>query len=98
VDNAADEVHEGIGAGTDIVSASVNYALQAGQEVEILRADIGVTTGLVLTGNEFDNRIIGGTGDDMLNGGAGDDFLGGDHGTDVMFGGVGDDIFVVDNA
>jgi Ca2+-binding RTX toxin-like protein len=98
VDNAADEVHESIGAGTDIVSAKVNYALQAGQEVEILRADVGVTTGLVLTGNEFDNRITGGDGNDMLNGGAGDDFLDGDAGADVMSGGVGNDTYIVDNA
>ena len=37
-----------------ISSAGVNYALQAGQD-GILLPDIGVTTGLVLTGNKFDN-------------------------------------------
>jgi Ca2+-binding RTX toxin-like protein len=75
VDNAADEVHENIGAGTDIVFASVNYALQAGQEVEILRVDVGVTAGLVLVGNEFDNKIIGGDGNDSVFGGRGDDVV-----------------------
>ena len=54
VDNAADKVFEAVGGGTDNVYASVNYALQAGQEVEALRANAGAT-GLILTGNEFNN-------------------------------------------
>ena len=35
VDNAADKVFEAVGGGSDTVFASVNYTLQAGQEVEI---------------------------------------------------------------
>ena len=56
VDNAADKATEAAGAGTDTVYASVNYALQAGQEVEALRANAGAT-GLILTGNEFNNTL-----------------------------------------
>ena len=56
-----------MGGGTDTVYASVNYALQAGQEVEYLRANAGAT-GLILTGNEFNNTISVG-GNDTLNGG-----------------------------
>ena len=37
VDNAADEVTEAVGDGTDTVYASVSYTLAAGSEVEILR-------------------------------------------------------------
>ena len=73
VDNAADQVIEAVGGGTDKVYASVNYALQAGQEVETLRANAGAT-GLTLTGNEFNNLLVGLTGNDTLNGGmAGND-------------------------
>ena len=59
VDNAADKVFEAVGGGTDTVFASVNYALQAGQEVEVLRANAGAT-GLILTGNEFNNYLWSG--------------------------------------
>ena len=51
VDNAGDVVTETAGQGTDTVMASVNYALAAGSEVEVLRAS--GATGLTLTGNEF---------------------------------------------
>ena len=43
VDNGADQVFEAVGGGTDTVWASVNYTLQAGQEVEFLRANAGST-------------------------------------------------------
>jgi serralysin len=41
VDNALDKVFEAVGGGIDTVFASVNYALQVGQEVEFLRANAG---------------------------------------------------------
>ncbi|HET7882024.1 MAG TPA: hypothetical protein VFL55_14150, partial [Acetobacteraceae bacterium] len=106
VDNAADVVTEKAGEGTDTVYASVNYALRAGSEVEFLRANAGATP-LALTGNEFANTIVGGTGNDTLNGGAGndtlnggagDDTLNGGTGIDSMTGGVGNDTYLVDNA
>ena len=72
-----------MGGGTDTVYASVNYALQAGQEVESLRANAGAT-GLTLTGNEFNNTLVGGSGNDTLNGGGGNDTLNGLAGADDM--------------
>ena len=61
VDNAADKVNEAAGQGTDTAYASVSYALQAGQQIEFLRANAGAT-GLILTGNEFNNTVVGGAG------------------------------------
>ncbi len=58
VDNVDDVVTENLHEGTDTVFASVNYALQAGQEVEI-SARQRRCTGLILTGNEFNNTIVG---------------------------------------
>ena len=97
VDNAADKATEAVGAGTDTVYAGVNYALQAGQEVEALRANAGAT-GLILTGNEFNNTLVGGSGNDTLNGGGGNDTLNGLAGADNMSGGAGNDVYYVDNA
>jgi Ca2+-binding RTX toxin-like protein len=61
VDNAADVVNETVGGGTDTVMASANYALTAGSEIEILRANAGAT-GLSLTGTASVNRLVGGAG------------------------------------
>ena len=91
VDNAADKVFEAVGGGNDTVFASVNYALQAGQEVETLRGFAGAT-GLILTGNEFNNLLVGLTGNDTLNGGDGNDALAGGNGNDTLNGGNGNDI------
>jgi Ca2+-binding RTX toxin-like protein len=96
VDNAADVVTEAVGQGNDTVFAMVSYALQAGSEVETMR--VNVTTGLTLTGNEFNNTIIGNTGNDTLFGGAGNDVLSGLAGADTMSGGTGNDTYTVDNA
>src|SRR5713226_4762054 len=105
VDNSGDTVTEAVGGGNDTVYASVNYTLQAGQEVENLIANAG-TTGLTLTGNEFNNTITGGAGNDTLNGGAGNDTLNGGAGNDTldggtgadrMAGGAGNDTYYVDN-
>ena len=58
VDNAGDVVTEAVGQGTDTVFATVSYALAAGSEVETLQIERR-STGLTLTGNEFNNTIIG---------------------------------------
>ena len=114
VDNALDVVTERVGEGTDMVSASANYSLAAGSEIEILK--VNTATGLTLTGNEFANTMLGNNGndtliggagndtlngnggDDTLNGGAGDDMLNGGAGADTMVGGTGNDTYFVDNA
>ena len=82
VDDANDRVVEATGGGTDMVHASVNYTLEAGQEIELLRG-LG-TTGLMLTGNEFDNRLLGTSGDDVLDGGAGNDRIQAGEGSDTI--------------
>jgi Ca2+-binding RTX toxin-like protein len=86
VDNAGNVVTEVVGEGSDTVYASVNYALMAGTEIELLRANAGAT-GLALTGNEFANTLVGGVGNDTLNGGAGNDTLNGGAGSDALTGG-----------
>ena len=68
VDSAGDHVIELIGEGNDSVVTTTSYTLEAGSEVEILRAGAGAT-GLTLGGNEFDNKIVGSAGDDTLIGG-----------------------------
>jgi Ca2+-binding RTX toxin-like protein len=65
-------VSEEVGGGKDTVYASVNYTLTAGQEVELLVANAGVT-GLTLSGNGLNNTVAGGAGNDKLTGGAGAD-------------------------
>jgi serralysin len=96
VDQAADQVVEAPGGGTDTVYASASYQLGAGEEIEYLRAFAGAV-GLTLTGNEFNNEIIGGAGNDTLEGEGGNDTLKGGAGPDTMIGGSGDDIYYVDD-
>jgi Ca2+-binding RTX toxin-like protein len=105
VDNAADQVVEAVGGGSDTIYACVDYTLGVGQEIEYLR--VNGTAGLALTGNELDNCISGGVssdtltgggGKDILFGGAGNDALNGGAGADVMYGDSGNDTYYVDNA
>jgi Ca2+-binding RTX toxin-like protein len=96
-------VFETIGEGDDTVFADGNFSLTPGAAVEHLWAT-GVTLGVTLKGNEFNNDIIGSGGfNDKLYGGAGDDtlfasdgLLDGGTGADSMVG-FGDMTFVVDN-
>lgn len=87
VDSITDTVIEAAGGGADFVSTSVNYALGAGQEIELLRVSTTFTGGLALTGNELTNSLLGGVGADTLNGGLG---------ADAHTGGGGNDVFVFD--
>ncbi len=90
VDDAGDAVTELAGQGSDTIYASVNLTLNASQEIEFLRANAG-TTGLVLGGNDFDNRIYGAAGNDTITGDHGSDRLHGEAGNDTLSGGGGAD-------
>jgi phospholipase/lecithinase/hemolysin len=91
VNSASTLVLEGAGGvGQDVVKASASYALAAGSEIEVLRTtnDHGKAA-INLTGNEFDQAIIGNNGANVLEG------MGG---ADVMTGGGGSDRFVLSSA
>jgi Ca2+-binding RTX toxin-like protein len=98
VDDAADVVTEAIGEGFsegfDLVETSVDYALAAGSEVEVLYADPAGTTAIALVGNEFDNVIVGHDGQNTLGGGLGRDTLIGHGDLDIMTGNDNGDTFV----
>ena len=84
VDNPNDVVNEDVGGGTDTVITTTDYTLAAGSEIERLFGHSD--TGLILTGNGFDNTIKGSAGNDTLDGGGG---------SDKLFGGDGADTFVL---
>jgi len=103
VDDAGDQVIEGVAGGTDMVSSSVSYTLGANVENLTLSGSDnldGAGNGLanMVTGNGGANHLAGDAGADTLNGGAGDDTLDGGAGADRMIGGVDDDLYVVDTA
>ena len=82
VDNAGDQISEGLGQGSDQILSSVSYAIAAGQEIEKLTlTGIAAING---TGNEFDNTITGNAGANVLEGGAGNDILDGAAGIDTL--------------
>ncbi|HYI47410.1 MAG TPA: Ig-like domain-containing protein [Allosphingosinicella sp.] len=90
VENATDQVVEGVGQGSDRVFASVSYTLTAGAEVELLTTDFHTGTAAIdLTGNALAQAIHGNDGDNKLDGGAG---------ADTLVGRAGNDWFFVDNA
>ena len=85
VDNTADVVTEGSGAGTDLVQSSVTYTLAANVEHLTLTG----TSAINGTGNTLANVLTGSAGNNTLSGGTG---------ADTMTGGAGNDTYVVDNA
>ena len=111
VDDAGDGVVENLNGGTDLVQASISYAL--GDNVENLTLlgslalnGTGNVLGNTLIGNTAMNELSGGdgndilqglAGDDSLQGGIGNDALDGGIGADSMSGGVGNDNYVVDD-
>ncbi len=96
VDNVGDQVIEAAGQGTDKIYSSINYALAAGQSIEYL--GVYGSAGITLTGNDFSNILVGGSGNDTLNGGVNNDRLNGRAGADIMTGGLGNDVYYVDDA
>jgi len=91
VSSASTLVLEGAGgAGQDVVKASVSYALAAGSEIEVLRTtnDKGKTA-INLTGNDFDQMIVGNSAANVLDGKGG---------ADQLWGGAGNDRFVLGNS
>ncbi len=112
VDNAADVVTENASEGTDLVNASVSYALADNVENLTLTGSAAINgTGNalanVMRGNNAANVLDGGSGNDAfagnggndtLIGGAGNDLLNGGAGADAMSGGIGDDTYTIDNA
>ncbi|WP_020184394.1 calcium-binding protein [Methylopila sp. 73B] len=94
IDDAGDVVTENGDEGSDTIYTLVDYTLPANVEKIV---GLG-STGLILTGNEFDNSLIGGSGGDTLYGLDGDDVLNGRGGVDTMVGGLGDDAYVVNKS
>ncbi len=93
VRNLADVIIEVAGQGTaDRVNASVNFVLDASDDIEILATanDAGVTA-QNLTGNAVAQTIIGNAGINTLNDGGG-------AGADTLIGGAGNDLYLVNNA
>ena len=94
VENAGDTVNENALEGTDLVRATISYALTANVENLTLTGAAAING----TGNSLNNTILGNTGVNILSGGGGNDLLNGGTNADTMDGGLGDDVFVVDNA
>ncbi|MEZ0306370.1 MAG: beta strand repeat-containing protein, partial [Ramlibacter sp.] len=99
VDVAGDVVAEAVGEGFDRVEVAFTqtgtYVLPAGAEIEVAQVTSAGTLAAGITGNEFDNLLIGNAGNNILIGGLGNDTLDGGAGNDNLQGGAGDDLYIV---
>ncbi|AEG93875.1 Conserved hypothetical protein [Ramlibacter tataouinensis TTB310] len=93
VDDAADDVRENAGEGTDIVNASVTHTLAANVENLTLLGSSAIDG----TGNGLSNVIAGNSAGNTLRGNDGHDTLDGGAGADTLVGGTGDDTYVLDS-
>jgi Ca2+-binding RTX toxin-like protein len=84
VDDLIDVVVEAIDEGTDLIRASISYALGTNLENLWLTGSANLNG----TGNALANRITGNAGSNLLDGGIG---------ADNLAGGAGNDIYVVDD-
>ncbi len=85
VDNAGDKIFENGGGGTDLVYASVSFALTDAQEVESLSTiSWEMTNAIDLTGNGLNNQLFGNAGANRLDGRGGNDVLHGKGGADIF--------------
>jgi Ca2+-binding RTX toxin-like protein len=85
INNATTVILEGEGIGTDVVKASVSYALAAGSQIEMLRTTNDKGKGSIdLIGNEFAQSIVGNSGANKIDGKAGADTLTGGGGKDTF--------------
>ena len=90
VDAASTTITEGAGEGTDVIRASVSIRLEAGSEIEEIRAsDLGGTDSLDFFGSDTAQTLRGNAGANYLDGGAGND---------TYYGYGGDDVFVLRDA
>jgi Ca2+-binding RTX toxin-like protein len=99
VDSVGDVVTELAKEGTDMVKASISYALTANVE-NLLLTGTGNLNGTgnelanMITGNDGANTLSGLAGKDTILGGGGNDTIIGGAGLDTMTGGAGNDKFV----
>ena len=83
---ALDQITELAGEGFDRVEIQASsYTLGAGASIELLAAAPFITSPLTITGNEFDQTIVGAAGNDQLRGGGGADTLSGLGGNDTYY-------------
>jgi serralysin len=93
VDNSGDLIVEASSSGTDIVKASLSYALASNVENLTLTGSASING----TGNDLANTILGNAAANTLVGLGGNDTLNGGAGADTLHGGTGNDNYLVDN-
>ena len=91
VNNSGTIIVEAVGEGiADEVRATVNFALAADDDIEILSTnDAAGTSAINLTGNALSQQITGNAGNNVLDSGVG--------AADTMTGGAGNDIYLMRN-
>ncbi len=85
IDNAGDGAFENAGGGTDVIYASVSFALTDDQELEGLSTITWeLTDPIDLSGNSANNQLFGNAGGNVLDGKGGKDVLHGREGADTF--------------